>query len=341
MKKVISVFLSVICLLFCFVPASQALSKSAGLSALQNLFEDGQGSYFDYVYYSPVKDDFDTTKYPLIVWLHGQFSGEYKRKQLYNCDVALWAADENQAKIKGTGGAYIFLPRDPLVDIANGLAWNGEASDLKHVIDEFIEIHGNNIDTNRIYLGGFSMGGKGAIQLAAAYPDFFAALFPLSPVYDATSVELRALKDMPVWLTSSKTDVLIAHSKIQTNWNYLNQYATKPHLNRWSLFTTLYKSNGSLIVNPIYITHDTWSAVCADLLMDDGTPFKGMTTVNGNGYNVLAVKNGFLDWLSSQGYVEEEKTDTPVDDGNLLSAFLRVIQKIISLFQKMLKIINP
>lgn len=332
MKKVVSVFLAVLCLLLCMVPSASALSKKAGLNALQNLFEDGKGSYFDYVFYSPVKSDYDTTKYPLIVWLHGQFSGEYPRKQLYNCDIALWAADENQAKIKGTQGAFILLPRDPLIDIANGFAWNGEMKDLKHCIDEFIEIYGDNIDTNRIYLGGFSMGGKGAIQLAAAYPDFFAALFPLSPTYDATSAELRALKDMPVWLTSCRTDVLISHSTIQTNWNYLNQYATKPHLNRWSLFTVLYHSNGNLIVNPVYITHDTWNAVCADLYMDDGTLFKGMTTVNGNGYT--AVNKGMLDWLSSQGYDENSN-----QNGSLFPTIANIFQRIIALFRRMIEII--
>lgn len=342
MKKLFSFILCILCLFAWSLLPTSAVSIDSGLSALQNTFTDGKGINFDYVLYSPVKGSNDKTKYPVIIWLHGQFSSTYERHQLNNSDIALWAADENQEKIRGTGGAFIYLPRDPSIDIA----WSGESAKLKKDLDLFIEEYGENVDTDRIYIGGYSMGGRGTYRIAAAYPDFFAAIYLLSPVYNPTNEELRALKDMPVWVTSCKSDVLVSHSTIESNWNYLNQYSNAPHKNRWSLFTTLYKSNGSLITNPIYITHDTWNAAAADLFMDDGTPFKGMTTTNGNGYPVkLNYPEGLLYWLSSQGYTENgnegEGSDGSGSSGNIQFPPLtgNIFQKILQLFRRMIEII--
>ena len=134
MKKVISVLLCVVMLFGMLCMPASALSKTAGLKALQGLFVDGHGYNFDYVFYSPVKSDNDKTKYPLIIWLHGQFSSVFERQQLTSYNIAYWACDEYQSRIRGTGGAFLYLPRDPNIDIA----WSGESSKLKRDIDLFI-----------------------------------------------------------------------------------------------------------------------------------------------------------------------------------------------------------
>ena len=117
MKKVISVLLCVVMLFGMLCMPASALSKTAGLKALQGLFVDGHGYNFDYVFYSPVKSDNDKTKYPLIIWLHGQFSSVFERQQLTSYNIAYWACDEYQSRIRGTGGAFLYLPRDPNIDI--------------------------------------------------------------------------------------------------------------------------------------------------------------------------------------------------------------------------------
>ncbi len=343
MKKILALFLSLIIISGCCMPAS-AVSISAGMSALQSTFTNGDAINFDYVMYSPVKSSSDKTKYPLIIWLHGQFSSVYERHQLYGYDIALWAAEENQAKIRGTGGAFLFLPRDPNIDIA----WSGESAKLKQDIDLFVERYKDNIDTDRIYIGGLSMGGRGAYRIAAQYPDFFAALYLLSPVYNPSDVELRALRNTPVWMVNCTNDYLVSNSTITNAWNYLNQYSAAPHKNRWSKFSTLHmvESDGSLVVNPLYWTHNTWSAACADLFMDDHTPFKNMTVVNGNGYTVkLEYPKGLLYWMSSQGYDENAQpdnsgsSDSGSSGGNYKPLTGDIFQKIFELFRRMIEII--
>jgi poly(3-hydroxybutyrate) depolymerase len=341
MKKVLSLFLSILIIATCCLPAG-AVSISAGMSALQSTFTNGDAINFDYVMYSPVKSKGDKTKYPLIIWLHGQFSSVYERHQLYGYDIALWAADENQAKIKGTGGAFLFLPRDPNIDIA----WSGESAKLKQDIDHFVNKYAANIDTDRIYIGGLSMGGRGAYRIAAQYPDYFAALYLISPVYNPSDVELRALRNTPVWMISCKYDYLVSHTTMTNAWNYLNQYSAEPHKNRWALFNTTHMvySNGIPIIEPIYWTHDTWTAACADLFMDDHTPYKNINVINGNGYEVkLKYPDGLLSWLSSHGYNEStkpEEDDKPGSSGGNFKPLVgNIFQKIFELFRRMIAII--
>lgn len=337
-KRVVSLLLCIILLLGMFCMPASALSKSAGLKALQGLFTDGNGFNFDYVLYSPVKSENDKTKYPLIVFLHGQFSSIYSRQQLTSYNIAYWACDEYQSRIRGTGGAFLYLPRDPNVDIA----WSGECSKLKRDLDLFISQYADHIDTDRIYIGGLSMGGRGTMRMVAQYPDFFAAAFPISPVYNPSDIEIRNMANVPTWLISNKYDYLVSNSTLQNVWTSLNRYSEEPHKNRWALFDTarMYEPDGTLIPEPIYWTHDTWTAACNDLFMDNNTPYKHINITNGNGYPVkMTYPNGLLYWISSQGY--DENADNPSDDEGDSSIPIagNIIQKIFAFFKRMINLI--
>lgn len=104
------------------------------------------------------------SKKPLIIFLHG--SGER-------------GTDLEKLKIHGPLkyimtnelDAYILAPQCP----ENG---NWEAESLYQLIQKICKE--NNIDTNRIYLTGLSMGGWGTWDLALAHPEVFAALVPVA-----------------------------------------------------------------------------------------------------------------------------------------------------------------
>ncbi len=328
----------------CFAFTASAMSVSEGLEALEAQFADGKNS-FDYVYYTPVKKTSDTKKYPLIIWLHGQFSGNDKRYQLENCEVALWSSEEYQAKIKGTGGAFIFLPRDPTLQ--TNMAWNGKISDIKNSIDEFILKYKKNIDTTRIYLGGFSMGGKACIRLAAAYPGYFAAIFPMSSVYNPSNSELLSLKDTPIWMFTCRSDYintsLNAHAIATSMWSYLEGVSSYKDTNRWTYFLSpLVNPNGvTPVLDPIYsvFQHNSWDAVAHDLIMNSGKLYSNMVTVDGNGNAVtLNTSETFLAWLSSQDLdgPEIEEPEEPEPDPVPTSA-MEALEKI---FKFILKVIN-
>ena len=86
---------------------------------------------------------------------------------------------------------------------------------LEHTIKKF------NADTNRLYLTGLSMGGHGALHLAAMYPDHFAAVIavcprlgrpaflePVAGLFSADELAER-LSALPVWLFHGSKDEIV------------------------------------------------------------------------------------------------------------------------------------
>lgn len=139
-----------------------------------------EGFSIDYRYYSPVKQN-DSTKYPLVIWLHGMGDGAYDGRQIERSDIALWASDDYQSRFKGSGGAFILAARS--VE-EKELYWTDELIyPLRSAIDDFISKNKANIDVSRIYVGGYSMGGKMTLKMAVAYPELFAAAFPICPAW--------------------------------------------------------------------------------------------------------------------------------------------------------------
>ncbi|MBQ7295496.1 MAG: prolyl oligopeptidase family serine peptidase [Clostridia bacterium] len=323
MKKLLSLTLAILMIVSCFIFAVGAVSEKAGIAALNAQFVKREG-IMDYVYYSPVKGDNDDTKYPVVVWLHGNSSGDYPGHQLENCDIGRWSSEEYQSRFEGTGGAFLFLPRYPTNSVS--IAWEGPTTTLKSSIDSFLKIHEANIDTNRIYIGGYSMGGKMVLRMASTYPELFAAAFPLSPVYAPTTAELNSLVDMPIWFAWCKNDTYVSLNQVTVkgNWNYLMNISNCKEDCRLVTFDKIYRSNYALrTADDAGDTHNTWDAATHDFFMDDGAHFKDVTITDGNGEEIsLTYPNGLISWLSSQSLAE--------DDGNSTrgSIIIKLLSKI-------------
>ncbi len=326
MKKITAVLLCVLILMSAVTANCFAVSESQGMDALRKQFKSGE-SVLDYVYYSPVKDK-DDTKYPLVVWLHGNSSGDYLGHQLDNCNIARWSSSEYQARFVDAGGAYLLLPRYPTSSLLS-VAWEGGTGNLKRTIDDFIKEHIDNVDINRVYVGGYSMGGKMTLRMAMTYPSFFAAAFPLSPVYAPTNMDLNNLIDMPIWFFWCKNDDYASLNDItvRTNWQYLMNISNCRENCRLSVFDTIYNSDYSVKTadgkNDI---HNTWDAACHDLFMDDGRAQKDMQVKDGNNKTVnLTYPKGLIYWLSSQ------KKEVP-DNGKNVGTIRGILEFIMGLF---------
>ena len=311
-KKIISLILCTLLLLTSFSFCSFAIEED--LQYLESLFVFGQGPEtegysIDYRYFSPVKED-DTTKYPLVIWLHGMGNGKKDGSQLGGSNIGYWASGEFQARFKDAGGAFIFAPRS-LEEY--DIYWDDELIfPLRRAIDSFIAENAENIDVKRIYIGGYSMGGKMTLKMATAYPEMFAAAFPVCPAWVPGKEASEVLKDMPVWLTSGAPDPLVNYFLMATpTWNNLKEKSSSPENLRFSTLSVVTYENGRLASS----AHLSWYSVNHDMFSKRNGDYPFMKTIDGNGNKVnLTYPDGMISWLS--GFESNYDGSAATDSGN-------------------------
>jgi len=134
--------------------------------------------------YSPLN------KYPIVLTLHGAGDGGTDNlSQIANSRIATsWAVPVNQAKYP----CFIVSPQAP----PNRL-W--EESDIAATVFDLLDslARAYAIDTNRLYVTGFSIGGVGSWYLITRFPDRFAAAIPMSGGWDPATV--LPTTHTPVW----------------------------------------------------------------------------------------------------------------------------------------------
>lgn len=83
---------------------------------------------------------------------------------------------------------------------------------LMNLIETYVAGH-DEIDTDRIYIGGCSNGGYMTLNMLIEYPGYFAAAYPVCEAYEANWLndeKIGILKDVPIWLTAAKTDTTVS-----------------------------------------------------------------------------------------------------------------------------------
>ena len=348
MKKTLALILALLMLMGTFavcanaeeVTVSNGVSLEEGISALRDLFQKGEGRTvngyaIDYRYYSPVADENDNTKYPLVIWLHGMGQGFLEGNQLTGNNIAYWASSEFQSRFNSAGGAYILLPRCPEF---KGLCWNDSTIEaLKAAIDSFIAENYNNIDLSRIYIGGFSMGGKMTLKMAIAYPEMFAAIFPVCPAWTPSTDQTALIADIPVWLTSGEQDFAVNYSStVVPTWKNIVATTNVKENCRFSTLSKTAYPDGSVSSN----AHEAWFSVTYDMFSETNGDYPYLSTVDGNGNTVtLTYPHGMISWLmqftSDYNGEASEGTGNLKVTQNLLAFFYNLFRSIKNLFENM------
>ena len=210
-----------------------------------------------YRYYDPVavnKVD-DEGKYPLILFLHGAGeSGTNNNAQLIaNKGAVAWAEADRIAQ----NPCYILAPQSPGFSVGG---WQGEGMPalLKKMIEDFAAEHPQ-VDMDRIYIEGMSMGGMGTWNMILTYPDFFAAAIPIcgmvnDSVYETNNgAAFDALANLPIWVAHAENDTTVNVSGSQKA-----VAALKAHGNTSVKYYEYLE--GSITPDP----HHSWKAVYAD-----------------------------------------------------------------------------
>lgn len=214
-----------------------------------DLFEKYQSSMgLLYREYAPV---FDGNKKALIIWLHGMGEGGKDNELPITANrggVAFVSKDVQNI----FGGAYVVAPQCPTFwmpfEYKGEFQENNYTKALLSLIDEVCVFHPD-IDENRIYIGGCSMGGYQTLQTVIAAPHRFAAAFPVCPAHELTLKEAKKVKNVPMFFTHCMTDTTVPSSNSVKNYERLNQVGGDAEITLYSEI----RSKGEL-----YHAHGAW-----------------------------------------------------------------------------------
>ncbi|MGP4038835.1 prolyl oligopeptidase family serine peptidase [Gracilibacillus sp. D59] len=165
------------------------------------------GMDMSYASYTPEKDKQEN---PLIIWLHGGGEGGTDPTIPLSANKAVsFASDTIQDHFDG---AYVLVPQAPTRWMhgesggADGTSIYTEP--LMALIEEFVATH-NDIDTDRIYIGGASNGGYMTLVMTRDYPEYFAAAFPVCEGLNDSIISDQDIIDLaktPTWFIAAEND---------------------------------------------------------------------------------------------------------------------------------------
>jgi predicted peptidase len=154
----------------------------------------------DYLLFLPEGYSKEEKKLPLIRFLHG--SGERgKNLKLVKINGPLKNVEQQKDL-----PFIVVSPQCP-----KGLWWSHRAESLVALLDEVISLY--EVDNNRIYLTGLSLGGFGTWHLACGYPERFAAIAPICGGGELYLAE--RLKNVPVWAFHGAKDKAVPLERSQ------------------------------------------------------------------------------------------------------------------------------
>lgn len=164
----------------------------------------GESQYYNYLLYLPEGyDPADTeTKWPVIYFFHGigEIGSDLDMLTRYGMPKYLTEG--------GKVDAIMIAPQCP-----EGSHWadtDVEVERLAQFVPEMTAKY--NINTNRMYLTGLSMGGRCTWKLALAMPDTFAAI---AVVCGRTNTyEFETIADMPIWMFHGVKDDTVSFDNI-------------------------------------------------------------------------------------------------------------------------------
>ncbi len=147
--------------------------------------------------------------YPLVVFLHGMGErGSDNEAQLDNGVSELFARDVAMERFP----AVVIAPQCPDGEDSNEYSWSNWrpgrppiTGPTRLVLEVVAALRTEfTIDSNRLYLGGLSMGGYGTWNVIQEYPDLFAAAFPICGGGDPK--QASRIAKVPLWVFHGAKD---------------------------------------------------------------------------------------------------------------------------------------
>lgn len=221
--KLSRVFCLSLLLLFPLTIALQAADEKSAAQSEES-FEVSDGKEMDFLLYLP-KGYEQQQKWPLVLFLHG--AGERGN------DLAL-VKKHGPPKLIENGKEFPFIVVSPQCPKETWWVTEDVVALMKHIM----QIH--NVDKNRVYITGLSMGGRGTWQVAGAMADEVAAIAPICGPSDVGVVEKIA--HLPIWVFHGGKDSAVNISNSEEMVKLLKQQGNEAKF-------TIYPEAG----------HDSWT----------------------------------------------------------------------------------
>ncbi|MBI5758504.1 MAG: dienelactone hydrolase family protein [Planctomycetales bacterium] len=153
-----------------------------------------------------------TEKYPLVLFLHGAGErGDDNVAQLKHC-TKKFLEPENRDKYP----CFVMVPQCPTGKKWVEVDWSADKHDqpekpgetMQLVLETLASLQKEfRVDDRRLYVSGLSMGGYGTWDLAARYPDRFAAAAPICGGGDEKMA--TRLSKLPLWVFHGDQDTAV------------------------------------------------------------------------------------------------------------------------------------
>ena len=186
-------------------------------------FRTYRGKVASYTYGEYVPES-NGEKKALVIWLHGAGEGGNDNYiTLLGNKVTALVSDEFQFLFNG---AYVLAPQTPTFWMNDGTGNyvteenTGESmygEDLFSLIDAYVRMH-EDIDPERIIIGGCSNGGYMTMKMVLDHPDYFYKAYPICEAYYDVAISdemLEAVKEggTAFWFTYAENDTTVPPEK--------------------------------------------------------------------------------------------------------------------------------
>jgi predicted peptidase len=146
-----------------------------------------------------IPKNYDANKsYPLVLFIHdaGVVSTDPRITLIQGLGAVIWATPSEQAKHE----CFVLAPQYPTVIVND----NSEAEPHLDVTVDLVKaiVSQYNIDKNRVYTTGQSMGCMASIEMMIRNPDLFAAALLIAGQWDATKMSVLTKANM--WIVVSE-----------------------------------------------------------------------------------------------------------------------------------------
>lgn len=249
-SKIFTILFSVLFLFSCtsqkmkYGTKTEILDKTDSLQSLARIkyiksldYSDFKPGKFDigkvvvnYRFLKPKKVE-QNKKYPLVLVFHGSGAIGTNNTSQMGVLSKMWLLPENREQYPG----YILAPQFPIRSSNYHLdeSRNVKVSESNEYLDLVLKsidslVINENIDRNRIYVMGFSMGGATTSNAISKRPDLFAAAINVSGISQFDKID--ELLTMPIWIVHGSLDT---DNFPQSNFKFFEELKSKGQVFLW------------------------------------------------------------------------------------------------------------